>query len=94
MITFDQAKRKANLDKHGLDLADAGLVYDAPNKITLESPRKSEPRRMDIALVEVMHGVVLALVYVVRGKEVRAISLRRASKIERKLYEAARKKQN
>ena len=49
---------------------------------------------MDIALVEVMHGVVLALVYVVRGKEVRAISLRRASKIERKLYEAARKKQN
>ena len=26
---------------------------------------------MDIALVEVMNGVVLALVYVLRGKEVR-----------------------
>lgn len=94
MITFDQAKRKANLDKHGLDLADAALVYDAPNKITLESPRRDEPRRMDIALVEVMDGVVLALVYVVRGKEVRAISLRRASKTERKLYEAACKEQD
>jgi hypothetical protein len=49
---------------------------------------------MDIAMVEVMHGVVLALVYVVRGKEVRAISLRRASKTERKLYEAACKEQD
>ncbi len=93
MIAFDGAKRKANLDKHGFDLADAGLVYDAPNKITLESPREGESRRMDIALVE-MTGVTIVLVYVVRGKEVRAISLRRASKTERKLYEAACKEQD
>ena len=94
MITFDQAKHTAERDRHGRDLAHDGLVYDAPNKITLESPRGSEPRRMDIALVEVMNGVVLALVYVLRGKEVRAISLRRASKTERKLYEAACKEQD
>ena len=49
---------------------------------------------MDIALVEVMNGVVLALVYVLRGKEVRAISLRRGSKTERKLYEVACKEQD
>jgi hypothetical protein len=88
MITWDEAKRLANLDKHGLDLADAGLVYDAPNKVTLESPRKGELRRMDVALVEVM-GVVLALAYVARDQEIRAISLRRASKTERRLYAAA-----
>jgi uncharacterized DUF497 family protein len=41
---------------------------------------------MDIAMVEVA-GVVLALVYVLREpNEVRAISLRRASKQERKRY--------
>jgi len=41
---------------------------------------------MDIAMVEVA-GVLLVLVYVVREQnEVRAISLRRASKQERKLY--------
>lgn len=89
MIVFDEAKRQANLDKHGLDLADAGLVYDAPNKVTLESPRMGELRRMDVAPVDVM-GVVLVLVYVERGDEVRAISLRRASKTERSLYEAAK----
>ena len=85
MIVFDDAKRQANLAKHGLDLADAGLVYDAPNKITLCSPRQDEDQLLDIAMVEVM-GVVLVLVYVVRNQDVRAISLRRASKQERKYY--------
>jgi len=85
MIIYDEAKRQANLAKHGLDLADAALVYDAPDKITLQSPRQGEERLMDIAMVEVM-GVVLVLVYVERGADVRAISLRRASKQERKLY--------
>ena len=87
MITFDAQKRQSNLEKHGLDLADAGLVYNAPNKITLVSPRHGEARKQDIALVEVI-GVVLALAYVERGEEVRAISLRRASRLERKIYEA------
>ncbi|SER19346.1 hypothetical protein SAMN04244573_03070 [Azotobacter beijerinckii] len=85
MIIYDEAKRQTNLAKHGLDLADATLVYDAPDKITLQSPRQGEERLMDIAMVEVM-GVVLVLVYVERGADVRAISLRRASKQERKLY--------
>lgn len=89
MITYDETKRLANLEKHGLDLADAGLVYDSPDKVTLESSRNSEDRKMDIALVE-MVGVVLALVYVERGDEVRAISLRRASRIERRWYETAK----
>jgi len=89
MITYDESKRGSNLAKHGLDLLDAYLVYDAPNKLTLESPRGVEPRQMDIALVEVM-GIMLALVYVVRGETVRAISLRRASKAERRLYENAK----
>lgn len=89
MITFDESKRQANISKHGLDLADATMVYDSPNKVTLESTRGGESRKMDIALVE-MIGVVLALVYVERNKGIRAISLRRASKAERKLYETAK----
>lgn len=35
------------LEKHGLDLADAGLIYDAPDKITLRSSRQDEERLMD-----------------------------------------------
>ena len=72
--------------KHGLSLADAPLVFNAPDKLTLESPKADEARLMDVAMVEVA-GVVLALVYVLRELgEVRSISLRRASKQERTLY--------
>ena len=85
MIVFDEAKRQTNLAKHGLDLADAGLVYHAPNKITLCSPRQGERRLMDVAMVEIV-GIVLVLVYVERDQDIRAISLRRASKQERKYY--------
>ena len=45
---------------------------------------------MDVALVETM-GVALALVYVERDGVMRAISLRRASHQERRLYEDASK---
>ncbi|HQY09926.1 MAG TPA: BrnT family toxin [Burkholderiaceae bacterium] len=85
-FTFDPNKDAAHIAKHGLSLADAPLVFDAPHRLTLESPRSDERRWMDVALVEVA-GLVLVLVYVLRElDEVRAISLRRASKQERKLY--------
>jgi hypothetical protein len=85
-LTFDPDKDAANIIKHGLSLADSLLVFDAPGKLTLQSARGDEARLMDIAMVEVA-GVVLVLVYVMRQpNEVRAISLRRASKQERTLY--------
>ncbi|MBV5322767.1 MAG: BrnT family toxin [Ilumatobacteraceae bacterium] len=85
-FTFDPDKDVINMVKHGLSLADAPLVFDAPDKLTLQSPQKGEARLMDIALVQVA-GVMLVLIYVMREPgEVRAISLRRASKQERMLY--------
>ena len=85
-LSFDPDKDAINITKHGLSLADALLVFDAPDKLTLESRRQDETRLMDIAMVEVA-GVVLVLVYVMRQPDqVRAISLRRASKQERTLY--------
>jgi hypothetical protein len=85
-LTYDPEKDSANIIKHGLSLADALLVFDAQNKLTLESTRQGEARLMDIAMVEVA-GVVLVLVYVMsQSDEVRAISMRRASKQERTLY--------
>jgi uncharacterized DUF497 family protein len=85
-FTFDPLKDAANILKHGLSLSDAPLVFNAVNKLTIESARADEARLMDVAMVEVA-GVVLVLVYVLREpKQVRARSLRRASKQERRLY--------
>ena len=85
-VTYDLDKNAANIIKHGLSLADALLVFDAPNKLTLKSQRAEEERWMDVVMVAVA-DVVLVLVYVLREPdELRAISLRRASKQERTLY--------
>jgi hypothetical protein len=91
---WDEAKRQANLKKHGYDFADADLVYENPAKLTLFTARQDERRLLDIAIVE-LHGVILTLVYVVRGYNIRIISFRKASRKERRIYDDFRtQKQN
>jgi uncharacterized DUF497 family protein len=83
---FDPSKDELNVRKHGISLDQASVVFNHPNKITLTSVREGEDRLVDITLVEI-HGVILVLVYVIRGEDtVRPISLRRASRAERTLY--------
>jgi len=91
MIAWDERKRAANLAKHGLDFEDANRVYNNPLKLTFESPRKGENRKLDLVTIE---DVLLAFIYVERGNSVRAISLRRASRTERSIYEKAIKTQS
>ncbi|HTJ30827.1 MAG TPA: BrnT family toxin [Acidobacteriaceae bacterium] len=82
---WDEAKRHANILKHGLDFHDAKIVYENPRKKTFSVVKKNEPRLQDIALVE-YHGVILSLVYVIRNDVIRVISFRRASRAERRKY--------
>ena len=89
MYEWDEAKREANLNKHGLDFWIAHLVYESSKKITYELRSKPEKRNLDISLVE-LKGAILALVYTVRKGNVRFISFRIASRKERRLYAAAK----
>jgi uncharacterized DUF497 family protein len=73
------------MSQHGLDFADAHLVYENPEKVTFDVRRKGEDRVQDIAMVE-LNESVLTLVYVLRGSWVRCISFRAASRKERKAY--------
>jgi uncharacterized DUF497 family protein len=86
VYVWDEAKRKANLKKHGLDFKDAFLVYENPDKCTYDASRGDEYRLMDVALA-VIRGRLLTLVYTERDDEVRVISFRHASREERKQYE-------
>ena len=88
MIVWDEKKREINLKKHDLDFAAAYLVYDNPQKVTVSVIRNNEDRNMDVALVSLFDRV-LAFVYVVRGEDIRAISLRPASREEREFYAEA-----
>jgi uncharacterized DUF497 family protein len=86
---WDEAKRQANLRKHGFDFDDADMVFENPNKITFLMEGRGEERWLDIALVET-GGIVLALVYTVRGYNIRIISFRKASRKERRIYDNLR----
>jgi uncharacterized protein len=39
LYTWDETKRQANLEKHGLDFMDADLVFGSRIKLELDSPR-------------------------------------------------------
>lgn len=93
MYEWDEAKRESNLKKHSYDFADADMVYESPEKLTIHTLRRGEPRLQDIAIVDVF-GVTLTLVYVVRGYNIRIISLRRASREERRIYDHFRAKKH
>jgi uncharacterized protein len=79
-IIWDEPKRLANLDKHGLDFADLNETF-FDKALVLPSRHK---RWRGIG--KNIRGVIV-VVFVVLGKEaVSVISMRPASKNERKLY--------
>jgi len=90
VFVWDEKKREANLVKHKLDFADAALVYENQDKLMVISTRQGEQRYADTAVVE-LAGTCLTLVYVERGREVRIISFRPASRKERSLFVRFRK---
>jgi uncharacterized DUF497 family protein len=83
---WDEDKRQVNLAKHGLDFADAWRVHEAPDKMAIDVVRCGEARRIEVAAIGGGRPV-LTLVCVLRDNRVRCISLRRASRIERRMYD-------
>jgi len=83
---WDEAKRTANLAKHGLDFSDANLVLESPYVMIRDSPRGGEARKLAVAYVfEELR--VLAVAYV-PGEPHRIISFRPAQHKEREIYHA------
>jgi uncharacterized DUF497 family protein len=79
-ILWDERKRLANLDKHGLDFADLNETF-FDNALVLPSYN-----RRWRGIGKTIRGVVV-VVFVTLGKEaVSVISMRPASRHERKLY--------
>lgn len=83
-FTWDEAKRKANLAKHGLDFADASRVFDGL-VIRFEDKQFHYDEQRMIAL-GLLDAVVVLVVHVERGDVIRVISMRKGDKHETKLY--------
>lgn len=81
---WDEAKRLANLDKHGIDFLDVEEVFDG-DTVTVEDDRYpyGEPRFVTFGCLQ---GRVVAVVYTDRGEAMRLISVRKATKYEQRTY--------
>jgi uncharacterized DUF497 family protein len=78
-------KALTNLNKHGIDFADAVAVFSDELAITIFDERFNEERFITIGID--FFSRILVVVYTMRDNEVRLISARKASKNERLQYE-------
>jgi len=90
MINFEWDRRKAttNLAKHSVDFSDATAVLLDEKAVTITDRHSGEERFVSIGMDPL--GRVLVVVYTWRGTRVRLISARKATRTERKQYEAPR----
>jgi uncharacterized DUF497 family protein len=82
---WDEAKRRRNIEEHGIDFEDAATVFLRPY-LRSRSDRNAETRYVAIGCVK---DVEIAVVYTVRAGVCRIISARRARTNERKDYHKA-----
>jgi hypothetical protein len=85
---WNARKAAANLKNHGVSFREAASVFRDPLSITISDPDHSgsEARYVDLGLS--YHLRLLVVSYVERGKSIRIISARRATRPERLEYEA------
>ena len=88
MVEWDPAKAAENLEKHGIDFADAATVLSDEMALTIRDDHPTEERQVTLGMDAL--GRVLTVVYTWREDRVRLISARRASRSEKRRYEGKR----
>jgi uncharacterized protein len=83
VFEWDERKRQSNVEKHGLDLFDVPMGYEAPHIVVPSKFVNTEERFLAVGVCQ---GRVVTVVYTIRGESIRVISFRRARHAERKKY--------
>ena len=85
-IVWDPAKAQRNVEKHGIAFSDAEPVLFDPCAITIEDEREDEEQRFITLGMDAL-GRMLVVIYTYRGQSIRLISVRTATRSERRAYE-------
>jgi uncharacterized protein len=88
LVEWDEAKNRANIEKHGIGFRRAQTIFDGPtiSWTALHQP-SGEVRQISVGLLE--NTTVLAVAHIDRFGITRLISARPASRKERRRYEEA-----
>ncbi len=83
-FTWSDAKRRLNIEQHGLDFVDAPRVFEGPT-YTYEDDRfdYSEQRFVTLGILDVF---VVSIVHTETSRVIRIISLRKATKHEQAIF--------
>ena len=84
MYEWDEAKRKATIEKHQIDFTDMVGLFSSPHLI-LDARSEVEQRHI---LVGKLGGSYFSVVYTTRGANRRIITARKARRDEREQYQA------
>lgn len=84
---WDEAKRQANLEKHGVDLLVGALIFEGS---TVEAPDLRQDHGEDrMIALGLANGALYVVVYVRRGDAIRLISTRKGGRRDRRRFENA-----
>ncbi|MBK4739137.1 BrnT family toxin [Noviherbaspirillum pedocola] len=85
-IEYDSAKDENNVRKHGVSLADAGLIDWSSALIRRDLRRDYEEQRYQA--FGMLNGRLYLVVFTPRNGAMRVISMRKANKREERKYES------
>jgi uncharacterized protein len=85
---WDRDKARRNVEKHEISFEEAATVFGDPFSLTIEDPSHSEYEVRFVTVGETVRQKLVVVVHTNRGRSVRVISARRATRRERRTYES------
>lgn len=84
---WDEAKAHANFAKHGVSFEEAASVFGDPLALTFHDPDHSVKEKRWLTFGVSQTGRLLVVAHTGRGRAIRIISARKATRHERGIYE-------
>ncbi|MBA2336044.1 MAG: BrnT family toxin [Pyrinomonadaceae bacterium] len=84
---WDEDKAAANFKKHKVKFEEAKTIFGDPFSVTKNDPLHSVGEMRFVDIGRSVNGKILVVSYTQRGRKIRLISCRKATKAERMVYE-------
>lgn len=81
---FDPVKSRINKQKHGIDFREAQKLWNDAYRIIIPAKNLDEPGYL---LMGMLYDKIWSAIFTVRENKIRIISVRRARKNEKQIYE-------
>ena len=87
LFEWDPQKARANSEKHGVSFEEGATVFADPLSLTIGDPDHSADEERFVTVGLSISGRLLVVSHTDRGQSIRLISVRPATRRERKAYE-------